>query len=145
MINTKIYQLKEIQRGVLDKIRKKECLTWQFFNAGNLARRSVQMLTSLIKYDQIFLYIQNILFLVSFWSISPIFCGKFFLKKSGCHAQLHKGFYHHAKILRNLMIQFQENAQTDGRTQDKLSTLAFNSENIEYDVSLTKNQYMAIP
>ena len=43
------------------------------------------------------------------------------------------------------MIQFQENAQTDGRTQDKLSTLAFNSENIEYDVSLTKNQYMAIP
>ena len=122
MINAKIDQLKEIQRGVSDKIRKKECLPWQFFNVG---RRSTQMLTSLIKYDQIFLYIKNILFLVYFWSISPIFCEKFFKKnlavthnfKSGCHAQLHKSFYHHAKILRNLMIQFQENAQTDGKTE----------------------------
>ena len=32
-----------------------------------------------------------------------------------CHAQLHMGFWHHAKILKKLMIQF-KNAQTDERT-----------------------------
>ena len=32
-----------------------------------------------------------------------------------CHAQLHMGFQHHAKIKKKLMIQFKENTQTDGR------------------------------
>ena len=36
----------------------------------------------------------------------------FFSKKSSCYAQLLKGFWHYAKIQRNLMIQFQENTQT---------------------------------
>ena len=40
---------------------------------------------------------------------------KSFSKKSGCHAQLHKGFQHHGKIQRNLMIEFQENTLTDVR------------------------------
>ena len=44
----------------------------------------------------------------------PNFCGKkSFSKKLGSHAQLHKGFQHHAKIKRNLIKQFQENTQTD--------------------------------
>ena len=33
--------------------------------------------------------------------------------KSSCYAQLLKGFWYDAKIQRNLMIQFQENTQTD--------------------------------
>ena len=40
-----------------------------------------------------------------------------FPKKSGCNAKLHKGFWHHAKTQRNLMIQFQENTQTDVRRE----------------------------
>ena len=36
------------------------------------------------------------------------FWSTFFSQKLGCHAQFRKGFLHHAKIQRNLMIQFQE-------------------------------------
>ena len=36
--------------------------------------------------------------------------------KSDCHAQLNMGFQHHAKIKKKLTVQFQENAQTDART-----------------------------
>ena len=73
-----------------------------------------------------FFFISKIFY---FWYIfgpfPQFFAEKFFQKilavthnfKSDCHAQLHKSFYHHAKILRNLMIQFQENAQTDGKTE----------------------------
>ena len=47
----------------------------------------------------------------------PQFLGQnVFQKKSGCHAQLHQGFWHHAKIQRNLMILFPEYTQTDART-----------------------------
>ena len=54
----------------------------------------------------------------SFWFIFPNFGGKkfFFQKIRLCHAQLHVGFQHHAKIQKKLMIQFHENARTDGRT-----------------------------
>ena len=42
-------------------------------------------------------------------------------KNQLCHTQLHMGFWHHAKIYKNLMMQFQENAErygrTDGRTE----------------------------
>ena len=52
-----------------------------------------------------------------FWPF-PLFLGqKKFSMKSSCYAQLLKGFWHHAKIQRNLMIQFQENTQTDARRQ----------------------------
>ena len=40
-----------------------------------------------------------------------------------CHAQLDKGFYHYAKIQKNLMIQFQEKIQTDGRTSGWTDTI----------------------
>ena len=46
-----------------------------------------------------------------FWTISQVFGAKCFSKKSGCHAQLHQGSWHHAKIQRNLMIQFPEYTQ----------------------------------
>ena len=49
-----------------------------------------------------------------FW---PFFGKKSFSTKSSCYAQLLKGFWHNAKIQRNLMIQFQENTQTDARRQ----------------------------
>ena len=46
----------------------------------------------------------------------PIFWGKkCFPIKPSCYAQLLKDFWHHAKIQRNLMIQFQEKTQTDTR------------------------------
>ena len=41
-----------------------------------------------------------------FWPF-PLFLGqKKFSMKSSCYAQLLKGFWHHAKIQRNLMIRF---------------------------------------
>ena len=46
----------------------------------------------------------------------PNFLGKTnFSEKSGCHLQPYKGFQHHAKFQRNLMIQFHENTRTDIR------------------------------
>ena len=40
-----------------------------------------------------------------FWPISPILgAKKISSKKLGCHAQLHKGLQHHAKIQKNLII-----------------------------------------
>ena len=92
-----------------------------------------------------------------FWPISPIFWAKkVFPKKSGCHSQRQKGFWHHVKIQRILMIQFQENTQTGGKDRQTLfhrvllattrsltSTIAVNwhlkVKNIEYDIGLTKN------
>ena len=48
----------------------------------------------------------------------PNFGGKkSFSTNSGCHAQLHKGFWHHAKIQGNLMIHFYGNTQTDVRME----------------------------
>ena len=50
----------------------------------------------------------------------PIFGEKeFSWKIQLCHAQLHLGFQHHAKIQKKLTIQFKENARTDGRTQGR--------------------------
>ena len=70
--------------------------------------------------DKSFQYIQKTLFLARFWSIFLIFGAKNSFQKIWlCHAQLHMGFQHHAKIQKKLMIQFQENAQTDGRTDEQ--------------------------
>ena len=41
----------------------------------------------------------------------------FFQKIWLCHAQHDKGFLHHAKITRNLMIQFQENTPKGSTTE----------------------------
>ena len=61
-----------------------------------------------------FIKFKKTLFFDLFFVHFPNLGGKiFFSKKMGCHTQLHKGFYHHAKIQRNLMIQFQENTYTD--------------------------------
>ena len=58
--------------------------------------------------------------------ISSLFVAKnVFPKKSGCHAaQLHKSFWHHGKILRNLMIKFQENTLTDVRREGWADTIS---------------------
>ena len=52
-----------------------------------------------------------------FWSFLAHFSNfggkKGFSMKSICYAQLLQGFWHHAKTQKNLMIQFQENTQTD--------------------------------
>ena len=67
------------------------------------------------------------------------------------------------EIQRNLMIQFQENNPTDSRMERWIdpiswdpsgycygsnkyncSRLRFNSQNIEYDVDLTKNYYLTV-
>ena len=62
------------------------------------------------------------LFLAYFWLISPIFFFflVFFQKLWLCNAQLHKGFQNHAKIHRNLMIQSQENTQSDGSKDEQI-------------------------
>ena len=44
---------------------------------------------------------------------------KFFQKIRLCHAKLHMGFQHHAKIQKKLIIQFQENGCTDGSTDGR--------------------------
>ena len=48
---------------------------------------------------------------LNFWS------KKSFSTKLSCYAQLLMGFWYRAKIQRNLMMQFQENNQTDVRRQ----------------------------
>ena len=48
-----------------------------------------------------------------FGPFPQIFGKNFFSTKSSCYVQLLKGFWHHTKNQRNLMIQFQENTQTD--------------------------------
>ena len=50
---------------------------------------------------------------------------QFFLsRKSGCHAQLHMGFQHHAKIQKKLMTQFQENATTEGWAEGQTNLIS---------------------
>ena len=50
-----------------------------------------------------------------FWVHFPNFGGQknFSHKILLCHAQLRKGFQHHAKIYKKLIIQFKENTQAD--------------------------------
>ena len=50
-----------------------------------------------------------------FGPLSQFFGQKSFSWKSDCHAPLHKGFWHYAKIQRNLITKFQENIQADVR------------------------------
>ena len=57
----------------------------------------------------------------NFWSKN---WGNFFQKLQVCHAQVHKGLYHHAKIQGNLMIQFQENTQTDSRMEGRTDPMS---------------------
>ena len=66
--------------------------------------------------DKTFQYIQKTLFLAIFDPFSQFLEQNKFSRVSGCDAQLHMGFQHHAKIQKKLIIQFQENAQTDRRT-----------------------------
>lgn len=70
-----------------------------------------------------FLYItnsKNVNDQISFWPIFvqfPSFLGQFFLSRiSNCHAQLRMGFLHHAKILKKLLSQFNDNACTVRQT-----------------------------
>lgn len=42
---------------------------------------------------------------------------KTFLKITFCLAQLHMDFYHHAKIYKKSMVEFQENAWTERQTE----------------------------
>ena len=58
------------------------------------------------------------LFLAHFGPIFPIFLGKRFSRKIWLRqAQLHMGSQHHDKFQKKLMMQFQENSWTDGRTE----------------------------
>ena len=54
---------------------------------------------------------QQIIFGLGLTHFSNFGGKKRFSAKSGCHAQLHKGFWYHAKIQRYLMIEFEENNQ----------------------------------
>ena len=59
-------------------------------------------------------------FQAHFGPIFPILMAIFFFWKIRlCHTQLHKGLQHYAKIQKKLMTQFQENNQTDGRTEEQ--------------------------
>ena len=52
-----------------------------------------------------------------FWPISPIFGAKKVFPQNRVVMQFPKGFWHHAKIQKNLMIKFQEKTQRDVRRQ----------------------------
>ena len=67
--------------------------------------------------DQFFKKIQKALFLSIFGPFPQFWGKKSFSTKPSCYPQLLKGFWHYAKIQRNLMIQFQENTQADVRRQ----------------------------
>ena len=56
----------------------------------------------------------------NFWSKK-----RFFQKFQLCHAQLHKSVYYHAKIQGNQIIQFQENSQTDCRTEGRTDPISY--------------------
>ena len=88
----------------------------------------------------------------NFWSQKGLF-----QKHLLCHAQIHKGFQHHAKFQKIVMIQFQENAWRDSKTEERTlfhrilpattrglaNTTAVDwhlkVKNIEYNDGLTKN------
>ena len=75
--------------------KKRICLRTQQIKKKSFIKNSVKI------NDQFFLEIQK----TYFWPISPILgAKKISSKKLGCHAQLHKGLQHHAKIQRNLII-----------------------------------------
>ena len=80
-----------------------------------------------------------------------------------CHTQHQKSFWHHAEIQRNLMIQFQENTRTDGRTQGWTDPISYDTssyrwgptsttavdwhlkvDDIEYEDGLTKDYYSTV-
>ena len=54
-------------------------------------------------------------------TLFPNFWGKkkFSEKIRLCHTQLQMSFWHHAKFQKNLMMQFQENAWTEGRMEGR--------------------------
>ena len=55
---------------------------------------------------------------LQFWPIFPILGAKKLYPKLWLyHIQPFKGFYQHAKVQGNLMIQFYENTQTDDRSE----------------------------
>ena len=67
--------------------------------------------------DKIFQKIQKIMFLTHFGLFSQFFGQRKISGKPDCRAQLHMGFQHRAEIQKKLMMQFQENPQTDGGTE----------------------------
>ena len=98
---------------------------------------------------------------IFFWSISQ-FLGQKFFHEIELLCKLLKGFWHHAKIQRILMIQLQENTQMlEGKggqtlfhrilpatTMGLTSKTAVNShlkvKDIEYNVGLTKSYFITI-
>ena len=59
-----------------------------------------------------------------FGLFSTFLGAQFFFKQSGCHAQLHMDLLYHTKIQGKLMILFQENVCTDGRTEGRTDPIA---------------------
>ena len=76
---------------------------------------------------------------IYFWQFLdhfPNFWGKkVFSMKSSCYAQLLKGFWHHAKIQRNLMIPFQENSQSDVRRQRWIDHISLDPSSHRYGLN----------
>ena len=77
--------------------KKRICLRTQQIKKKSFIKNSVKI------NDQFFLEIQKNLFLANFPNFG-LGAKKISSKKLGCHAQLHKGLQHHAKIQRNLLI-----------------------------------------
>ena len=85
--------------------------------------------------DQIFLQIQKNLFLAIFGPFPQFLGQENFSMKSSCYAQLLKGFWHHAKIQRNLMIPFQENSQSDVRRQRWIDHISLDPSSHRYGLN----------
>ena len=61
----------------------------------------------------------------------------FFQKIRLCHGQLHRGFYHYAKIQKKLMMQFEITGQKDGRTDRPYFIGSFRLPEIQQEMLLT--------
>ena len=76
----------------------------KLFQKKRICLRTQQIKKKSVKInDQFFLEIQKNLFLANFPNFG-LGAKKISSKNLGCHAQLHKGLQHHAKIQRNLII-----------------------------------------
>ena len=92
---------------------------WAFFQIWDLSKHTAININfhyrlNCEKINLIFLYIQKALGLAYF---APFWGQKYYFQQIWlCHAQHHMGLWHHAKFQKKLNSQFQENFQTEGRT-----------------------------
>ena len=101
---------------------------WSAFNFWDHVSTGTQQILQIFIIEQIqeklmtkfFFKIKKILLLDHF----PSFFVAKKLSQNIQHPKLDKGFYYHAEIKRNLMIQFQENTSSDSRMEGQIDPIS---------------------